>query len=953
MGNSGPNYRGPLGTTACRQILYRCPSKHEVLVELFDQINAQSDPELADAIVAETNTPTVVDPQTRVDCTVHVRRIFHHPARELFVLVLTDAHRHRELECRAELYQELARTPEFSVPEYVRRFEVVYCGAEISAILAQRLELREAEQTAALLSELRTELDARAKSFEDREAEFSNLEIELRRREAEFARQSEELSRRDSEIHGKSDELSRREGELSRQVAEHARRRTEFARAKSQSEEAEEVVAPEPATESPASPRETQKGMPRVVFSRNKHRRPTIADVVEAKAPKSDSARTSPFSRVDLDEAESETPLEADDVEEIGSDDVVVADQLGGESSVYETDGGDGSTRIGGATDVTLERWIASRDPTLATIDDAGNVRLAAALAERSLEALLGKELKVMLQLHDMPTYPLITLSVGAPAGFSMGRPTPATFHFNVGEVADRGVLEELARDFTFQIDLFDTDYLPVRKRTITAGLAPNAQYVLTASDECLLKVKKRTEPSYTRALLAYDAPNYDRFGRMHPERKEFREDVLVELDKASKVRWALHVCRRFSTAEGLEYLFLTRGYPIRSWQKRRRAVIARAYEIGLWPGSSLVGVAMSEGLAGSRSVFAKTLARNFAEAFAEGADHDLDEDAVRDNWTALAEELRAQGLDPDAYWSPSSEAISSELQDAASGTIGPLSALASVERKPMSSGNPRSLASGTLTGKSTDELVALLSDRDRRYDAALELCRASTPAAVRPLFSALKRMTRAEAGHVFGGVVSFGDAAIPHLIDTLGSRKGFLRQGAALSLAALGAEDGLDPVCELLVSEPTDIWKEVARALGEFGPRAVMPLCTQLRGGSEVAHERIAWALAHIGSRGDRIAIDTLAAGRDPIAAGVARHALELAELARSDNRSIWSPRPGREHTVKRAFSKRVFEALPNGSRKNGDSSAPAMALSEVDLLDASELEDDIELDESDLLPS
>ena len=924
MGKTGPKYHGPLGRTARQRILYLCETNTEVSVEVFTQINAETDPELADDLLAEVGPMTVEDPKSGVACPLHIRRIFHDPSGELFVLVLTDAHRHRELECRAELYLELAKSPESIVPHYVRDFEVAYYGVGISALREARQERANLETASVALKERSAELEARASELTASENEFNNIEAELDRRETELARSRAELSRE----------------------------RSEFARERSAANHRNDDVlssSPEPQTQThpqvdpvPPKPRETKKGMPQVV----------VAPDGEIAVGNSDVANTSPFDRVELQlDEDGETYLDPLEPEEVVGDEVFIADELVAEPI---EGAGDSSTQIGGMADVAIERWISSREPALLTLDEAGNARFAISVPERSLEGLLSKDLKVMLQLHQMATYPLITLSIGTPEGFGKGRPAPATFHFNVGETTERAVVEALAHDFTFQIDLFDTEYLPVRKRTITAGLAPNAQYVLSAADDALAKVKKRTEPSYTRALLAYDAPNYDRFGRMHPERKEFREDVLVDLSKLSRVRWAIHVCRRFSTTEGQEYLFLTRGYPLRLWQSRRRSVIRRASELGLWMGNTLAGIAISEGIAGSRKELIERMARNFVDGLNAAGDHDIDEDTVRDNWAALTEELRVQGFDPGTFMSPRSEAISSELQDVASGTIGPVAALSMVENSEGGLSAPRALVNGTLREKTTDELVALLGDRDRRYEAALELCRASTPSAVRPLFSALRRMTRAEAGHVFGGVISFGDAAVPHLIETLGSRKGFLRQGAALALAALGAEGGIEPVCNLLVSEPTDIWKEVARAVGEYGPNAVMPLCSHLHGGSEVAHERIAWALAHVASRGDRIAIDTLAGGRDPLAAGVARHALELADLARSDNRSIWNPRPGREHTVKRAFSKRVFEAMPKSPRGVSEISAPAMALNDSDILDASDLEEDVEqLDESDLLPT
>ena len=109
--------------------------------------------------------------------------------------------------------------------------------------------------------------------------------------------------------------------------------------------------------------------------------------------------------------------------------------------------------------------------------------------------------------------------------------------------------------------------------------------------------------------------------------------------------------------------------------------------------------------------------------------------------------------------------------------------------------------------------------------------------------------MSRAEAVRVLGMSVRFGNAAVQPLTEGLGSSKAFLRHGCALALALLRTEDGTQSVIDLLLGEPTEIWREVARALGQVGPPALMPLASNYgRLGSRVtpaATERVAWAMA------------------------------------------------------------------------------------------------------------
>jgi hypothetical protein len=225
--------------------------------------------------------------------------------------------------------------------------------------------------------------------------------------------------------------------------------------------------------------------------------------------------------------------------------------------------------------------------------------------------------------------------------------------------------------------------------------------------------------------------------------------------------------------------------------------------------------------------------------------------------------------------------------------------------------------------------------------------------------------MGRAEAVRVLGMVVKFGEAAAPALTAGLGSSKAFLRHGCALALGMLRTEAGTEAVIDLLVAEPTEIWRELARAVGQIGPSALMPLAARMgRLGERAApgtRERVAWAMAHVGVRGGRNAVETLAGGTS-VVAPVARQALELmAPAARDDLRGTGT---GREVTVNRAFSRKFFEAVGQGGLGDEagaeldalDASGPMELLDEADLIDIDGEGDDAdeaeaELDESDLL--
>jgi len=136
------------------------------------------------------------------------------------------------------------------------------------------------------------------------------------------------------------------------------------------------------------------------------------------------------------------------------------------------------------------------------------------------------------------------------------------------------------------------------------------------------------------------------------------------------------------------------------------------------------------------------------------------------------------------------------------------------------------------------------------------------------------------------------------------------------------------------------------------------MPLASKLgRAGDRLTPqlaERAAWAMAHVGVRGGKPALDQMAAGQSMVAP-IAKQALALLDTAARDEVRVRPGQETRDVTVNRAFSRRFFEAL--------EADRPDLALAALEGIDASgplELEDgdlialeeeEAELDESDLI--
>jgi HEAT repeat protein len=174
----------------------------------------------------------------------------------------------------------------------------------------------------------------------------------------------------------------------------------------------------------------------------------------------------------------------------------------------------------------------------------------------------------------------------------------------------------------------------------------------------------------------------------------------------------------------------------------------------------------------------------------------------------------------------------------------------------------------------------------------------------------AVRKMPRADVVRVVPRIAEFGEAAGDVLIDGLAAKKTFVRQSAALALGYLKLRRAVVPLLHLLGSEPTEVWREVARVLGEFGTGAFRALSRGVKDPKGDA-DRFTLALAHLANNGCAKQVEQLAADRDARTADVARLALTLRDRARQGAAEVRGERPLSGDDAVRAFSQRFYAEL------------------------------------------
>jgi hypothetical protein len=919
-------YKGSVGLTQTETVHVTSARGDLLAVSVHTTIDAVNDPELVERLHADSINTLPVDGQGTIRVDVPV--VYHDPAAEVLVLVLGEAQRHRELDERIRLLERL-RADRVTVPSYVKDFAVVFGAAGLRSYLEQK-----AQQVLAA-RETSKEADRKRSELAAREAELGRAQQELERSQAELLRSQQELERSRVELERNRTELERSQGELDRMRAE--------ARAR--------VIA---AVQTNAE----------------------LTMIGSAPTPDRDDILTKPIGRTPADELESEGPNGAngsngharghasvsfDDSEKTGDDVVAALDGLEPEmerpeftSGLEMDDEPTGNQQIPAGSDPLTtttqelaiepgDKWLdaATKVSTSTFAAKDGAVRLALVAGEHLAKGL-AFDLDIRVLLHRVTTYPVITVLVGPPPALRTPSPQQlVVIPLDVAADSDRAVLAALARSFELTADIVTNKHV-TRRVKLVAPLAENVAYIMRAADDHLrgITADGETEPSFARARDLVLGAGYDLLGVEHTEASEFRDEKLATLETAQHVRRAIAIARRFARPSREDYLVCARGYPLSRWRELRRQVLERAVAWGIWMGPELAQVAVSEGLARSRRDLVVKLADAF-EVLRQNRDiNDLDDDAADDNAKALADEARGLGVEPRQR--KSNGAIKSEDVPMVSGSISTTTPPGGVARV-----------------RTTDELIALLDDKTQRVSAATELCDRADARAAAAVINAVKKMSRAEAVRILGKSVKFGAAAAAPLIEGLQSSKAFLRHGCALALALLRTEEGTHAVIEQLINEPTEIWREIARAIGQIGPTALMPLASHVgRLGERMTpalQERVAWAMAHVGVRGGKSALDQMAAGQS-VMAPIARQALGLHSNAARDEVRVRPGQPNKDVTVNRAFSRRFFEALEadrpdvaQAALHDLEASGPAEMLDEDDLI--VEDDDEAELDESDLI--
>jgi hypothetical protein len=915
-------YRGRAGATRIETVHVPVEGGTLRTVTVHRAINVATDPELRDA--ALDGALHRLDGGTELA----IPFVYHDPGRRVFALVVPEALRHEELRERARLLEALASETALPIPRYVRDATTVIGLAQLRELVARPSRGPDGH----------VEDGERERAIVQREETLAKREQRMRERAEDVTRREDELASA-TEIHEAAQrDLAMREQELERRlesviqrekaidelpIAEAIRvsdgpsppsRRSRAAKAEGAAPIASPSVAHalaparvpvvEPIAEGEVESAEVEDVEElddlEPIATDPGTRRAIVADVDQI-ASVDDSAVEE---RPDSEEPEPSS-AEALSVEEIVDDDDVEEEVDDGDVASEEASG---KTTVGkqrALVEPVAEREAQSEPPgatgilrpaelvgqqMIARLGDG--VELFIALEDQK-GAFVG-ECDLLLQLAIVDGCPVVVLALIDPTG---PHPVVRRAVIDPRGADDRRILESLRRRFEAKTLFFDGEGRLVRTARVAAPRELNAARVVDRVSR--MRVDPAADVATAIARVRSTPP--PAFGG-HPFAAE---EEPSRFDTAAGSAAALAELAEWSAPDKMDHALLVLSVPRDVIDATFARVLERAVEHGLALPVALVDRALGAGLAPDARALAQRQLAAFRATVALPDRGGLGDEAVCANW----ESLLAAAADTEI-------AVDAETHDLAWRSIRAV----------------RGETTGALAGGAVDpsrldamgvpELVMLLERPRHRRAAALALCERGDPALAETLSKAVRKMPRNEVVRVVPRITKLGDEAGDALIDGLGARKTFARQAFALALGHLKLRRAVVPLLHLLGSEPSDIWKEVARVYGTFGNASFRTLSQKLHD-SKAPEQRFVLALAHLANHGCEKQVDALEKDSEPRIAGIARAASRLRDEARRQEEIVLGKRPLDGNDALLAFSRRFVEEL-EGTAPDTDLAAP-----------------------------
>lgn len=429
--------------------------------------------------------------------------------------------------------------------------------------------------------------------------------------------------------------------------------------------------------------------------------------------------------------------------------------------------------------------------------------------ASRVLEQ--GGQVDCLLQLHRMPSYPLLVLMLT----FQDADGVVSDYVFCPFDIDDPQVLifmDMLMQDFSLQVCLCNEQYQVYRDLQVQLPLEPNVEYLLEQARNHKDSIDSGLR-NVSQAVSLFQRDEFDRMGQMS---HNFNHDSFSEIRTPAQARLASGIIAYWSEPEQHDYLVSIKSFPLEYFQTIQKRVLAACVDSGIFVPLHLMRKATEFGLGNSVPELLRRMLANFAEVNLNLRQaNDLDPWDNVENWQNLFDlcDQFDVAIDDDI------EELAIKAQrffEASTDNINQVEGEEFEIVEDFQDMDPR-------------DLIEMLQEPSHRYESALALCDIADPAYVDHAASVFTELnTREDAIEFADAFTQFGPEAEPLLVSWLHLPRKEHREAAMLALGTMRASSALDAILKRLRSG--EEWETAAEALGRMGEAAVPALGQELQ---------------------------------------------------------------------------------------------------------------------------
>jgi len=248
------------------------------------------------------------------------------------------------------------------------------------------------------------------------------------------------------------------------------------------------------------------------------------------------------------------------------------------------------------------------------------------------LGPFVAREPELLMQLHCLPSYPIISLMLVARD--DTGRILDELFGMiDIDAPEHLTILSQLQKRFAVDAFLYEDDGRRVATYRVELPLASNVAFILDRAAAWLDGIPEN-DRDFTLAARYIASDGYERIGA---QRHNFHRDSFVEIGSVGAARIAVSIVGYWSEQQNFEYLILNRSFPLEFFRAIQARAVEAAMRYGIALRRELRTRAVQLGFARTQAELVGKLVARFADVVSSDAEHkQIDTMAQSENWDQL-----------------------------------------------------------------------------------------------------------------------------------------------------------------------------------------------------------------------------------------------------------------------------------------------------------------------------